>query len=115
MENFFNGERFCTDLGDLMDDLDIGEDVNLPDDWTHKVEEAELQPMFQLDSEGLSDLLYNNNDERYDEDATQFDDVTKALKQSVDFDKLNSMIPKLWYPNGKFITVTKMDIVEYVQ
>jgi hypothetical protein len=116
MENFFTGETFCTDLESLMYLLDIDEDKinSLPDDWTYKVEEADLEPMYKLDADSISDLLCSAHNDRYDEDGTQYDKVTKALQETVDFEKLNSMIPKLWYPNSKFITITKQDLIKYV-
>ena len=115
MENFFADETFCTDLESLMFLLGIGEDIDLPDDWTYKVECAELESMYQLDADKIADLLLSNYDDRYSEDAPQHDKVIIALNDSVDFKRLNAAIPKLWYPNGKFITITKLDLVEFIQ
>jgi hypothetical protein len=95
--------------------LDIGEDIDLPDDWTYKVECADLEPMYQLDADTIADLLLSNYDDRYSEDAPQHGKVIIALNDSVDFKRLNAAIPKLWYPNGKFITIAKLDLVEFVQ
>jgi chemotaxis methyl-accepting protein methylase len=70
--------------------------------------------MFKVDVDFLAESLYDANEERYSEDAPQDLDVKKALNECIDFEKLNSMIPKLWYPNGKFQLITKADLLEFI-
>ena len=42
----------------------------------------------------------------------EYDLILKAIKECCDFEKLNSMIPKLWYeiPSQKF-KITKQDLL----
>lgn len=116
MENFFYEDNFCNDIEDLMFIKDINDEniSDLADDWVCKVELTTLEPMFQLSANKLSDMLCNDNEERFSEDGAQSEDIVKALNQCVDFEKLNSMIPSLWYPNGKDATITKKDLIEYL-
>lgn len=112
MENFFYEDVFCSDLDDLLNQLNE-EASDLNDDWTCRVELTTLEPMFTLNADNLAEMLYNNKEERYSEDAPQDEVIIKALKECIDFEKLNSKIPKLYYPNNKFVTITKKDLIEY--
>lgn len=115
MENFFIDDNFCSDLEDLANTLEIDEDnVNdLEDDWKMKVELTDLEPIFKIDAESLCQLLADSNEDRLSEDYTEEKTILQALKESIDFDKLTEMLPKLYYMNGKFETVTKSDLVQW--
>ena len=113
MENFFLDERFCSDLEDLANVLEIDEDnVNdLEDDWNIKIELTDLEPIFDIDAEKLCQILADSNEDRLSEDFTEEKTILQALKESIDFAKLTEMLPKLYYMNGKFQTITKSDLL----
>ncbi len=118
MENFFYEDRFVSDLSELMDIFDFNEEnINeeLEDGWSCVVEETDLEPIFQVDAKYIAEIIYNANYERYTEDGNEDDRIIKALKESIDFDKLNAMIPRLYYPNNKTATITKQDLIDYVK
>jgi len=113
--NFFYEDKFCSDLSDLMDELDIGEEQlqHLPDGWSVKVELSKDEPMFQLKATDLEEMLYDKHQDRYTEDTPDGPIIVKALNECVDFEKLNSMIPSLYYPSSNFVTITKQDLIDY--
>lgn len=115
MEHFFYEDRFCLDLNCLADVFDIDEDnVNeLEDDWNVIVELSDLEPIFNIDAENLCQLLADANEDRLSEDFDEEAKVLKALKETIDFGKLKDALPKLYYPNNKFQTITKADFVEW--
>ena len=115
MEHFFYDDTFCSDLEDLANVFDIDEDnINeLKDDWQVKVELSDLEPIFDVDAEKLCQLLADANEDRLSEDFNEEANVLKALKESIDFNKLKDALPKLYYPNNKFETITKADLVEW--
>lgn len=115
MENFFIDEDFCGDLSDLMDMFDIKEPKNLKDDWTQKVDLAELEPVINLTPKKLLEILLNENEERLGEnfDGKDEDRIMKCLTESIDFDKMKELMPKFYYPNGKRAVVTKQDLIDY--
>lgn len=115
MEHFFYDDNFCTDLEDLANIFDIDEDnVNeLKDDWQVKVELSDLEPIFNFDADSLCQLLADANEDRLSEDFDEEAKVLKALKETIDFDKLKDALPKLYYPNNKFETITKAYLVEW--
>ena len=115
MEQFFDDDNFLLDIGDLAERYDIDEDnVNeLKDDWQVKVELSDLEPIFEVTAESLCQMLADCNEDRLSEDFDEEQKVMRALKESIDFDKLKELLPKLYYPNGKFETITKSDMVEW--
>ncbi len=115
MENFFYYDSFCMDLDKLADLCDIDEDnVNdLKDDWQVKVELSDLEPIFNVDAENLCQLLADANEDRLSVDFDEEKKVLKALKETIDFDKLQDALPKLYYPNNKFKSITKSNMVEW--
>jgi len=115
MEHFFYDDTFCSDLEDLANVFDIDEyNVNeLKDDWQVKVEMSDLEPIFYVDADSLCQLLADANEDRLSEDFDEEANILKALKECIDFEKLKEALPKLYYPNNEFQTITKKDLVEY--
>lgn len=115
MENFFYDDTFCSDLDDLANVFDIDEDNanELQDDWQVKVEMSDLEPIFNIDADNLCQLLADANEDRLSEDFDEEARVLKALKEIIDFEKLKEALPKLYYPNNKFETITKADLVKW--
>lgn len=120
MENFFIDTEFYSDIESFLSDMDM-EDidvVNLEDDWKIKVELSELKPMFQYKIEQITDDIIRATDrweENFPEDSDNvFKQLEFAIKQSIDLEKLNSLIPKLYYPSGIFVELTKKDLLDYV-
>jgi hypothetical protein len=115
MEHFFYDDRFCSDLEDLANVFWIDEyNVNeLKDDWNVKVELSDLEPIFKVDADSLCQLLADANEDRLSEDFDEEAKVLEALKETIDFEKLKEALPKLCYPNGKFETITKADLVKW--
>ena len=115
MEDFFYEDTFCSDLEDLANVFYIDEDnVNeLKDDWQVKVELSDLEPIFDVDADYLCQLLADANEDRLSEDFDEEVKVLKALKETVDFEKLKEALPKLYYPNGKYEIITKSKLVEW--
>lgn len=118
-QHFFVDDKFYTELGDLMDDLEIDDDSikDLPENWSHKVDLTTLAPMFELEPKRFVDdvieLLIDKHEDRSSEDGDEWDRLQKALSASIDFEKIKASIPKLYYINGKSYTITKQDLIDY--
>lgn len=75
-----------------------------------KIYECNLEPIQVLDAYSIADSI---DEDRWDEDKTQLDEVISAINASVDFEKLNSLMPKLWYADSKkAIILTKEEILK---
>lgn len=114
MENFFYKQEFYSDMDNLVDYVEDNEDCKieeLPDTWEIKVEETTLEPMFQLKIDRLMDLV---PEDRMSEDGDELDTVRRVFTERIDFEAINSRLPKFYYPNGKMSTITKADLLEYI-
>ena len=117
MENFFYEDGFYPDLDFLIVDIVDDEVEDLPDDWSITVIQGELEPMFQLKEEHVIDAIFNVGadrfEERWPEDPERQDEEFRAaIKSSIDMDKLNSLVPKLYYPSDQTFTITKQDLLD---
>lgn len=107
---FYYGDKFYLDYSELMDDLDIEDPNDLPDDWDVTCFEVEEQPIYQFNPGIIANLV---PDRRFSEDGIdkEYDSVVEAIATCVDFGKLNSMLPKLYYPTKESFVVTKQDLI----
>ena len=120
MEHFFLEDRFYHELGDLIDDLfpEDGAVEALDDDYSIRVQESKLEPMFQLTKKEVADVVNqyigDKHEDRFnpDDDGTD-EEITKALEKCFDAKKFNSLVPKLYYPST-FVTITKQDLLDYL-
>ena len=120
MEHFFLEDRFYHELGDLIDDLfpENGDIEEMPDDWSIRVMQSKLEPMFQLTKKEVAHVINqyigDTHEDRFnpDDDGTD-DEITKALEKCFDAKKFNSLVPKLYYPTA-FATITKQDLLDYL-
>lgn len=118
MENFFIDENFFYGIDDLITHLDLDDNSaidELEEDWSIEVEAGIQEPMFVLKAADIEEMLFNNNEDRYSEDSPQSEQIIKALNECVDFEKLNSKIPVLWFGGGEKFTITKADLLEYIK
>lgn len=110
MENFFYGDRFYSDLGELMDNFDINEECdNIPDDWSIECKESDLEPIFRLSPDWILERI---DEERLTEDGNELDKIEKVL-QTIDYETINSKIPSLYYESRRRFTITKADLIEW--
>lgn len=109
MTNFFYHDKFYDSVEELMIDLEIDE-TNIEDQPDFiKVTEAELQPIFKLNADWICERI---DEERFTEDGDEIEKIEDALNKYIDFDKVNQMIPKLWYPTRNKLEITKADLYQ---
>lgn len=123
MENFFEDDKFHSDLESLMSDHDLNnEEVikALDDSWHIDCEEANLEKIFILNEDFVVNAILGQMDrweDRFpaeDHDERTDDSIKRAIGQSIDIVKMNSLIPELYYSNGKKFKITKKDLLEYI-
>lgn len=121
MENFFIEDEFFSGIEDYLSWAELDEESVplLPDDWEQKVDESNLEKIFEADSdiiECVYDFLIDNNEERFGSEPNERIDkeIKDAIRVSIDLEKLNSLLPELYYPNGKTAKLTKKDLLQYI-
>jgi len=118
MEHFFIEDRFYSDLDDFINDLfpEDGAVEELEDDWSIRVQESKLEPMFQLEdiADYAFDRIFDRFEERFSHESDEQDeDICQALNECFDAEKFNSLVPKLHYPTV-LTTITKQDLLDYL-
>lgn len=111
-EPFFSNDKYYYSLSDLIDEIvsDDSDIEDLPDDFELKATKAQLLPIIQYKTDDLLEMADEFSENNCDREVEQ---ILNAIKECCDFDKLNSMIPKLWYeiPTEKFV-ITKKDLLD---
>lgn len=106
----YDDEYFFEDLYDLLEHLDITKEdvVGKPDDYCLCVNVCKLEPIFHFDADFIADCI---DDERCSEYGDEKHDVAVILAREIDFDKINSLMPKLWYPTSEKAIFSKEEIL----
>jgi hypothetical protein len=115
MENFFYNDIFYSELSECCDynNWDKEEIESYPDDFKLEVECSELNSIVEIDAEWITERI---DEERFSENRCD-DEVSKIMKilnENMDFEKINALIPKLYYGNRKKHYFSKSDLLEAV-
>ncbi len=107
MENFFYEDKFYSSLEEMAEDF---EDMlqEMADDETFTCNYADHEPIVELSVDWIIDRI----DDRFPDDND--DKVylkTRKVLENIDFDKINSMLPKCYY-GGKTFVITAKDLKE---
>jgi hypothetical protein len=114
MENFFYNDKFYSDMEELMDDLDYYEEdvLKLPDDYSLDCKGFKLEPIVTLSADWIGERI---DEERFTEDGDEIEKILKVLSANIDFDKINSLMPKIYYESGEKFKITKADMLEWIK
>jgi hypothetical protein len=120
MKNFFIDDEFYSNIEDYVHylDLDSVEDLDQlgNNHFPIKIEMSDLEPMFQINEEDLIQMFADGNEDRFSEnnDEAEIENIRKAIRESIDIEKFNSIILKYCYPNGNYSKIEKEDIEDYL-
>lgn len=122
MENFFIDDSFYREVEDYLIDTEMEEEQvkSLPDDWQRKVQLANLEKMIKVNDNFIVDimvLLCDANEDRFPEEdfnGKLYGQIKQALKESIDLNKLNSLMPELYYTSKETAILTKQDLLDAI-
>jgi len=111
---YYYNENFYSEVEEIIEDLDLD---GMAENGTIKVENCTLEPIIELSANLIAESLYNDLEERHSEDRSEEElkQIIEVLKQNIDFEKLNSELPKLWYPNNTFETYSKTQLLSFLE
>ena len=114
MENIFYIGNFYPELLLLCDDNEWDEDFlnSQPDDFEITVEGSQLEVFFDF---SVAFITENIDEERMSESENEMDQTEQVLKDNIDFERINALLPKLYYADGSKYIITKKDLLEAVQ
>lgn len=114
MENFFYNEQFYSDLTECCNYNDWDEQViqSFPDDFKIEVELSNLETIQRLSPEWILERI---EDERFSENTEdEADLITNILRENIDFEKINALMPKLYYSKGEREYISKQDLLDAI-
>lgn len=110
MENFFWNAEFYRDIEELIDKISDEEDLSdLEDDWSIECREGELQKVITLSPDWMMERI---SEERFEEDGDTYEKVYDMLEKNIDFEKIDTLMPELWYETRIKFIITKQDLLE---
>ena len=65
----------------------------------------------------MRESLANGNEDRFPEEdygEKLYNQIKTALKAGIDIEKINALMPELYYPSGEFGVLTKQDLLDAV-
>jgi hypothetical protein len=116
MENFFYNDNFYSDMESFIHENfdDESEITELDDDKLFLCKGSKLEPILKLSAEWIAERI---DDERFSENnnENEVEKIMKVLSGNIDFDKINALLPKLYYENYKDkFTITKQDLLDQI-
>jgi len=128
LKNFFVDSDFYETVADFTNYLDLPDSEfaknELEDEISYQAFTSTKEPilnytkdrLFKHIGQEIIGALYDRNEDRYPEEPEDVEKkILKAFKESFDIEKFNSLLPKMFYPNGKKVNITKANIVEYLE
>lgn len=106
-------DRFFDEVQDIAEHLEYEFLIEQDDNFTVEVELCDLETIGFLDSSVIAERCFDDDRFPEDPDQTHFK-IIKAL-EGVNWNEINEKLPKIWYPNGKTIKITKKELVDTIK
>ena len=114
-EMFYYNDNFETwedVIERILNDEEVDDLTELPDDFKVEIGDTIAKPIAVMSVDWFEDSFDTDNVENAD---SIWEDIEKALKESIDFEKLNKMLPILYHNTGKYKTYTKQELIDSYQ
>lgn len=105
-------DRFFTEVQEIAEHYEYDFLIEQPDDFTVEAYECDLEYIMQFDGEFISGCI---DDERLSEDGDEKEDVAKILDANIDFNKINALMPKLWYSSNRKVIFTRDELINKIK
>ena len=114
---FFYADKFYHAPEDFVEDIfDDEDEINdLEDGIFWDCYGSTEQPLFELSSQWITERI---DEDRFSENGSdnEYEKIHKILEANIDYEKINSLIPRLYYENrrDKF-KITKEDLLNFIK
>jgi len=107
-------DRFYDEVQDIAEDLEYDFLMEQADDFTIEAYECDLERIGYLSAQVIAERAFDEDrfSENMDEDQER---IIKILDGSIDFDLINSYLPKLWYPSNRKVVFTKQELIDEIK
>lgn len=103
-------DRFFSEVQDIAEHLEYDFLADQTDDFTVEAYECDLELIGSLSGEAIAERVFDEDrfSENMDEDQER---IAKILDANIDFEKINSLLPRLWYPSDRKVIFTKAELI----
>jgi uncharacterized protein YozE (UPF0346 family) len=103
-------DRFFTETQDIAEYLEYEFLVEQADDFTVEAYECDLEIIGFLNGKIIAERVFD--EDRFSEEMNDDQEkISKILDANIDFEKINSLLPKLWYPSDRKVIFTKAELI----
>jgi len=114
MENFFYQGDFYSDLESFIDENfpDVSEINELEDDKLFHCKGSKLESIISLSAAWITNRIDDDRFSENDSDS-EWNKIKRILENNIDYEKINSLLPKLYYEDYKqSFTISKQDLLD---
>lgn len=102
-------DRFFDEIQNIAEYLEYDFLIEQSDDFTVEAYECDLEKIGVLDAYEMTERVFD--EDRFSEDENEKDKIYKILNDNIDFDKINALLPELWYPSNRKVILTKAELI----
>ena len=115
MENFFLDGEFYDGLEDVIEQYEWSNYSEIPDDFNEVCYESVERPIGKFDLEDLSVYIDECCEENIPENHEDwyYEKIKTAVEQSIDFKKLNELLPTSYVKSNVKFILTKEDFEQF--
>lgn len=103
-------DRFFSEVQDIAEHLEYDFLIEQNDDFTVEAYECDLENIGFLNGEMIAERVFD--EDRFSENADEDQErIAKILDANIDFEKINLLLPKLWYATDRKVIFTKAELI----
>ena len=107
-------DKFYKEVQDIAEDLEYDFLMEQVDDFTVEAYECDLERIGYLDGSVIAERAFD--EDRFTEEmADDQEKIAKILDAHIDFEKINSLLPKIWYPSNRKVIFTKQELIDEIK
>ena len=107
-------EHFFSDVQEIAEHLEWEFLIEQPEDYTITLNECDLETIGFLNGEVIAERAFD--EDRFSEEPyDQQKEIIKILDDRINWDEINDLLPKLWYPNSTKIVFTKQELIDSIK
>lgn len=107
-------DRFFDEVQDVAEYLEYEFLIEQADDFTIEAYECDLERIGYLDGSVIAERAFD--EDRFTEEmADDQEKIAKILDDNIDFQKINDLLPKIWYPSNRKVVFTKQELIDEIK
>lgn len=108
---FFIDDKYYSEISDFAETFSEQEINEMDEDERFGADIAKEESVFQLSA----DWILGRFEERFSEEGDDYAQTRKILEDNIDFAKINSLLPKLFFATRERVIITKQDLLNESQ